>query len=713
MIEEDRQPLASLRPEIGFGCIISEEEAFGITGRRDVPNGMVPTREIVIGEEVRDWSARSRGAILFPYNADICLTVNAGTERALWPWKVLLLARRDFGNRTYREVGRSFAEYHQIPVERNRIPLTIAFGEVASHNHFVLDRGGKVFNRTAPIIKLPVGFSEGEHLGLLGLLNSSTACFWLKARCKDKGGDQVGSQGARIQNTTWDERYAFNATNVGQFPLVAELPLELARGVDAEAQHLSANLPTALCDHAPPTRDALNAARAEAEAARARMIALQEELDWRCYRLYGLHEAPPEHPHPPPLQLGERAFEIVMARQMADGELETAWFERHRSTPITEIPAHWPTDYHEVVERRIALIESNPQISLIERPEYKRRWSMPSWEEMEQEALRNWLLDRLEDRRFWPGDDPRLISTRQLADDARRDAEFVSVAELYAGSGCDIETLVAKLASREAVPFLSAFRYSEAGLRKRAQWEDTWEKQRREDAIDAEVTARRDEFLLTEATRLYPRQEGETAEAWFARLASMTTTSEVQARAARTVEQEQRQRKTAEVADIPVPPKYNKNDFLTAECWRLRGGLDVPKERFVLFPRCERDADGSPVVTWAGYDHLARSRAIAAYYLDRKNTDGWDPERLKPILAGIVELLPWLRQWHNAYNPAAGLGMGDFFSDFVRDEARGLGTTAADLVAWAPPAAPRRSRGRRRLEPAAEPVDLTVLEDLL
>ena len=68
------------------------------------------------------------------------------------------------------------------------------------------------------------------------------------------------------------------------------------------------------------------------------MIALQEELDWRCYRLYGLHDDAPEHPNPPPLQLGERAFEIVMARRMAAGELETAWFERHRSTPITELP---------------------------------------------------------------------------------------------------------------------------------------------------------------------------------------------------------------------------------------------------------------------------------------------------------------------------------------------------------------------------------------
>jgi hypothetical protein len=83
---------------------------------------------------------------------------------------------------------------------------------------------------------------------------------------------------------------------------------------------------------------------------RGQMIALQEELDWRCYRLYGLHEAPPEYLEPPPLQLGERAFEIVMARQMAAGTLETVWFERHGSTPITDLPTHWSDDYRRIVE---------------------------------------------------------------------------------------------------------------------------------------------------------------------------------------------------------------------------------------------------------------------------------------------------------------------------------------------------------------------------
>ena len=142
----------------------------------------------------------------------------------------------------------------------------------------------------------------------------------------------------------------------------------------------------------------------------------------------------------------------------------------------------------------------------------------------------------------------------------------------------------------------------------------------------------------------------------------------------------------------------------------LRGGLDVPKERFVSFPRCERDVDRRPVVTWAGYDHLARARAVATYYVERKETDGWEPARLVPLLSGLAELVPWLQQWHDDYDPASGVRMGDYYAEFVRDEARSLGTTEADLAAWAPPAALRRSRGRRRPVPAAEPLEISVLD---
>ena len=71
-------------------------------------------------------------------------------------------------------------------------PLSITFAFVATHNHFVLDRGGKVFNRSAPVIKLPEGATEDDHLALLGVLNSSTACFWLKQNSHNKGTVAIG-----------------------------------------------------------------------------------------------------------------------------------------------------------------------------------------------------------------------------------------------------------------------------------------------------------------------------------------------------------------------------------------------------------------------------------------------------------------------------------------------------------------------------------------
>ena len=73
--------------------------------------------------------------------------------------------------------------------------------------------------------------------------------------------------------------------------------------------------------------------------------------------------------------------------------------------------------------------------------------------------------------------------------------------------------------------------------------------------------------------------------------------------------------------------------FLKSDYWRLRGGLDVPKERCVSYPGCERGADGSFVIAWAGWDHLQQATALAAYYLDMKDNEGWD--RCRAMLLGI------------------------------------------------------------------------------
>jgi hypothetical protein len=130
--------------------------------------------------------------------------------------------------------------------------------------------------------------------------------------------------------------------------------------------------------------------------------------------------------------------------------------------------------------------------------------------------------------------------------------------------------------------------------------------------------------------------------------------------------------KASEIGDIPVPPKYTSADFKSGPFWRLRGKLDVPKERFISYPGASRETDPSPVIAWAGWDHLQQAQALSAYYVFVKEQDGWSGERLQPILAGLRELLPWLKQWHNDVDPETGLRLGDYFADFVGAEERAL-----------------------------------------
>lgn len=561
--------------------------------------------------------------------------------------RTTLGGRITFGRTTYADEGRPWWGWHQVTVDRLRYQYVLAFAEIASHNHFVLDRGGKVFKQTAPMIKLPAGASEDKTLGLLGLLNSSVACFWLKQVCFNKGN---GGIGGGISDEKWELRYAHNATQVAEFPLTEAQPIALAARLDSFAREMTNHAPATLLantDAPTLTRAGLDVAGEAVARLRGLQIAVQEELDWCCYGLYGLLPAGVnvssyQHPAPPGVALGARAFEIVLARRVASGAETTAWFERHGSAPVTEIPAHWPEDYRQVVQRRIDLIGRDRCVGLIERPEYKRRWNTPSWRSVEGAALRDWLLARLESRRYWPRLDsrggaaaPQIMSTSRLADAAAHDAEFMQIAALYAGhADFDLKSLVADLVGAESVPFLPALCYTDAGLRKRAQWADTWALQRREDAGEA-------------------------------------------------------------VGRISVPPKYQGKDFLKTDFWRLRGSLDVPKERWFSYPGCERGADGSLPIAWAGWDHLQQAMAIATYFIDMKEREGWSPERLQPLLAGLVELLPWLKQWHNDMNPDFGARMGDYYEAFVSDEARALQFTLDDLRAWKP-AATAVKRGRKK-----------------
>jgi hypothetical protein len=666
----------------------------------------------VPGENVRHWQVDRSQYAIWPYSREnLKPTGDPRLYRVLWPYRPQLSKRVAFGK---SQVGRGLAwfAYSMFFEYRFRLPRFVAFSHVATHNHFAIGIRDTLFNAHAPIIAFKEDTSEADIAGLAGVLNSALACFWLKQVCHNKG-STVDQQGARQRTMPFEDFWEFDPAKITKFPIPTRFPTHLAERLILLAGELQASEPRALTTSVLCENAADNSLQQTWQTSLNRLVSLQEELDWECYRLYGLLEDSPRSLDAPPIKLGERAFEIALARKLASREEETTWFVRHDSTPVTEMPAEWPEEYKEVVRRRIALIENNKNIGLIERPEYKRRWNLEPWGQQQDAALRSWLLDRMEsyfdldgrmnDQRIVTAKgnlhEPRLASVAEVADIAKQDKQFLQVAELYAGRmDFDVANLIGGLVATESVPCLPLFRYKPTGLDKRASWERTWELQRLEDAVetlfDIELLkkiepAKAEEVLrpLVAALRIDEQVKRQVladvlgAAGYVAEAAKQNLNLATELILKPVVGATKRAKQRA-VGDIAIPPEYSSADFLSTNVWRLRGKLDVPKERWVSFPYCEGE-DATLVIAWAGYDHLQRARAIAERYEQVKEQEG---RKLVPLLACIGQVIPWLKQWHNELDPAYGACMGDYFENYLTEEAKALGMSAEQVMAWTPPA---------------------------
>jgi hypothetical protein len=339
----------------------------------------------------------------------------------------------------------------------------------------------------------------------------------------------------------------------------------------------------------------------------------------------------------PDIRLGERAFEFLLAERLDGTEGEKQWFERHYSKPVYEIPARWPGEYKTVVEKRIDFIKNNRNIGLIERPDNKRRWYAEPWEVKEKAAVRAWLLDRCEVRSLWYGPDgqPRAMTVNRLTDLLRPDKDAVAVARLYAEKDVDLFDVLNGIIADEHVPFLAVYRYKGEGLLKWTLWEQTWEKQREED-------------------------------------------------------------RTGKRLNIDVPPRYTTADFQKNSYWRHRGKLDVSKERFISYPGASPGSDNSLLLGWAGWDHREQGLALTTLIEQRSSVDGWDTERLTPLLAGLTEVMPWVRQWHGEIDPTFGQSPADALDDYLTHQRESRSLTEEALRTWSP--APAARRGRQRTD---------------
>ena len=624
--------LGDLAYRIGFFGVPGADEAFlassSIAARAGEPDAYRP---LVVGDQVRDFTIMRAEPAFVPYSGSNQLRPLGDfphTSRRLWPLRTDLGNRATFSRRTYFAEGRPWYEWHQLPKDVGAHPWSITFAFVATHNHFVLNKGGHAFKQSAPLIRFPGATAETVFFRVLAALNSSTACFWIKeaSYAKDKNAQ------------AWATRYEFTGAALLRFPLASGLSVQRARVLNDLAYELQSATPAAVVPslvESGALTSGLLRAREVWERARARMIFEQEELDWEMYRLYGLidedltyHGGAIDQ-----IRAGQRVFEIALARRISGDGDGTAWFDRHGHVLVRDVPDDWPADYRALAERRLAMIESDRMVRMLERPEFKRRWATTPWNGQLEEALEAAILDRLEDAQLWrDAQGPVARSVAQIADTLRNDEALADIVrELTGTPDGELAAVLERLVTSEAVPYLAAYRYKPSGLEKFRERQTVWALQRREDA--------------------------------------------------------------GERVTIPVPRPYREGDFARKAYWAARGKLDVPRERFVLYPGTGREGDSTPVLGWAGWSHRDQAVALVREILTQK-TLGASEEALVPMVAGLVELEPWLHQWHTDLEPEFGSSAAQAVTSQIDQFLAELQMTRDDVNAWRPPVA-RRGRPRR------------------
>ncbi|MFE6162958.1 BREX-2 system adenine-specific DNA-methyltransferase PglX [Streptomyces sp. NPDC056486] len=607
--------------------------------------------QVVTGSGIRDWSVRSESGAFFPRARGgggdrpqaIDLSRFPGHHRRLRPYWSVLVKRPGIKS------SAAWYDWHQVASNRNVHPWSIAFPWVATHPHFGLLRGALVPLNSAPVLKLPSSASEADHLRLLGVLNSSAACFWLKHMSQSKGeprADQLRGGEA------WERIFEFTSTRLHELPLPADFPLERTAMLDSMATSLT-KLSSSITDtHTPLDQELFESAENRWASIHSRMMSAQEELDWQVYESYGLLPGDCDLVSPltetPPIEVGQRAFEIVLARKVQKGLVSKAWFDRHGATPTTEIPLHWPTAYRALVQRRIEAIEQHDSLALLEQPEHKHRWSAPGWQHFLRVGLRDRMLYRCEGPDLWfettKGERrPVTRTVEQLAKLLETDAEFAVLAARHS-PGTRILDVVQSLLNDTHVPAAPALRYKETGLAKRNVWEAEWDRQ-------------------------WASGQGGRGDA--------TADRRERVGAARS-----------------VPPRYTSADFMRPSYWQQRGKLDVPNERFTSFLPPLSPLSPGTVLGWAGWDAHERAQVLLALLESGSPVDAGGTESTFALLTALQDTLRWVQRTETDLGPTEQSGSYQEHQEAFRRHVERLGTSQAEIADWRPPA-PRRGRPRK------------------
>lgn len=129
----------------------------------------------------------------------------------------------------------------------------------------------------------------------------------------------------------------------------------------------------------------------------------------------------------------------------------------------------------------------------------------------------------------------------------------------------------------------------------------------------------------------------------------------------------------------------------------------LPQAVLLAGPRQAERAKGERFISYAtgpisgtpdlfgrmGWDHREQAQALTTYFT---NEHGLSTQETTPLLGGVLELQPWLDQWHNEFDPPYGSTPAAFFAGYRATQQGERGLTGEDLPAWRPAPATRRRR---------------------
>lgn len=388
-----------LHKNIGYACVTRADDIY-FAPTHAFRAAAIPVQQIhplTVGDEVRNWSHTSFEHGLFPYDSSwkpIDLSQHRAIRNYLTPFRQHLSGRTAYG-KSQLEHGLKWYEYSMLFAERlSQLPI-VCYPDISTHNHFCPFDSVRVFKDTAPIFLFQNASTSTVGLALL---DSSTALFWLKQVCFNKG---AGRDEER-------DRYEFLAGKVEQLPVPTAIGKALGGHSSSLANRL-AQLSKACWKHgqelgklllrnlfsekgeaydlwnrslpgfaepssrtkrtfhnAEKLRQAYAQAQAYREQVRNTIVASQEEIDWLIHVAYGLLAedslAGQVQLEPEPLDESLRPFRLW---SQAAGDYGKA---------ISLIPKDWKSERRELWKARLSAIRDNEHIRQIEQPVYKRRW---------------------------------------------------------------------------------------------------------------------------------------------------------------------------------------------------------------------------------------------------------------------------------------------------------------------------------------------------